>query len=82
MATVMNKNNIAGLAVFDNAIKRFHNILMGRRVMASIVHQNQHILLLKTLVFSQIRLDIFDIIVATAELSLLTYIINTNKNSL
>ncbi len=65
VTTVMNENNIARITVLNNAIKSFQNIFLGWQVMASVVHQNNHILFFESLTLHQMFLDILDIIVAT-----------------
>ena len=82
VSTVMDKNNITGFAVLDNPVKSIQDILSSRQIVLSIVHQNDHILFLKSLFSNQIILDVQNIVVATTQLPLLAFVVYSYKNSL
>lgn len=58
MARVMNKDDITRLTVFGNATKGVLNVAFGRRMVAPIVHQNEHFTLVKALCLDQVVLNV------------------------
>ena len=82
MTTVVNENDVTCFAVLHNPIKGFQDIFLGRLVMATIVHQNQHVLFFESLVLDQVFLDVQSIVMATTKLTLLSFVVDTNENRL
>lgn len=64
MTAVMHKDNITGLTVFGNATKGVFNVALGRSVVPTIVHENEHFGFAKALSIDQKAFDIVQVIVA------------------
>jgi hypothetical protein len=78
----MNENDVTSLAVFNDPIEGLQNISLGWGMMPSIVHQNQHVFFLESLFSNQVLLDVVGIVMATAQLSLLAFVVDADKNGL
>lgn len=73
---IVNKDDVTRSAVLSKEGERIENVLVSRRFMVTVVHQDQHVLLLKTLTLDEISFNIFNIVVATTELPPLTCVLN------
>ena len=80
MFRIVNKDHIASLTVLRDPRKGIFNISFRRWMVTTVVHENQHFALVEAVHISEKPFDVHDIVVATTKLSLLTRVINSNKN--
>ena len=79
VARVMDEHNIPSFGILSDPVECIHDVLFGGLMVVTIIHQDQHILLLETLVLHQVGLDVLYVVMAATQLTLLADIIDTNK---
>lgn len=74
----MHKDCIARLTVLGDPLEGILNVALGRRVVTTVVHQDEHLLLAKALVLNEVLFDVSDVVVAATELTLLTDVVDAD----
>mmetsp|Transcript_9765 Transcript_9765/g.26607 ORF Transcript_9765/g.26607 Transcript_9765/m.26607 type:complete len:288 (+) Transcript_9765:1075-1938(+) len=80
MAGVVNEDTVICSAVLRNSSEGVFDIFSCRIVILVVIHEDEHVLLGESLLVDEVILDVEDIVVATAELSLLSNVIDPDED--